>query len=98
MKMARNYRLSNPAAGRGAAPAAPSDPAGAAPARGGGRGAPPVPTVNPEATPIVINGARYLPAGGRVLAPDAGRGNLVWAYTLPTRSTGSRGVPVWPWR
>src|SRR5215831_17860256 len=39
-----------------------------APAGGGrgGGGAPP--TVNPEATPIVINGIMYLPAGSRVLA------------------------------
>src|SRR4030095_141843 len=36
--------------------------------RGGGRGAGAVPTVNPEATPIVVNGIMYLPAGRRGLA------------------------------
>src|SRR5437773_1696392 len=95
LKMAWSYRLSNPPAGRGAAPAAP-EAAGDAPARGGGRGAPPVPTVNPEATPIVISGVMYLPAGGRVLALDADTGRLVWEFKLPTGSTSARGVTFWP--
>src|SRR5436853_125619 len=68
----------------------------AAGGRGGGRGAAPVPTVNPEATPIVINGVMYLPAGGRVLALDADTGKLVWEYKLPTGSTSARGVAFWP--
>src|SRR5437870_6806168 len=82
LKMAWSYRLSNAPAGRGAAPAPAPAPAqeqaGGAPAAepaggrgGGGRGAAAVPTVNPEATPIVINGIMYLPAGGRVLALEA---------------------------
>src|SRR5262245_66142967 len=65
LKMAWSYRLSNAPAGRGApAPAAaPAEGDAPAPARGGGggRGAAAAPTVNPEATPIVINGVMYLP-------------------------------------
>src|SRR5215475_12917184 len=57
LKMAWSYRLSNAAAGRGAAAPAPAQapidtpvPAegGGRGGRGGGRGAAPVPTVNPE--------------------------------------------------
>src|SRR5437016_5906334 len=63
LKLAWSYRLSNAPAGRGAAAAAPAGDAPAAPAPrggGGGRGVAAVPTVNPEATPIVINGVMYL--------------------------------------
>src|SRR5215831_13376698 len=102
LKMAWSYRLSNAPAGRGAAPPPAQTPAdAAAPAQGGGRGgrgggrgaagAAPVPTVNPEATPIVINGVMYLPAGGRILALDADTGKLVWEYKLPTGATSARG-------
>ena len=52
--------------------------------------------MNPEATPIVVNGVMYLPAGGRVLALDAESGKLVWEYKLPTGSTAARGVAFWP--
>jgi quinoprotein glucose dehydrogenase len=106
LKMAWSYRLSNARAGRGAAPPPAQTPADAptpAPAqgggrggRGGGRGAAAVPTVNPEATPIVINGVMYLPAGGRVLALDADTGKLIWEYKLPTGSTSARGVAYRP--
>src|SRR5262245_3957935 len=81
LKPAWTYRLSNaPAAG----------------GRRGGRGAGGAPTVNPEATPIVINGVMYLPAGGRVLALDADTGKVVWEHKLPTGSTSARGVAFWP--
>src|SRR5215472_510768 len=102
LKMAWSYRLSNAPAGRGAAQAQPPVdtpvPAqgGGRGGRGGGRGAAPVPTANPEATPIVINGVMYLPAGGRVLALDADTGKLIWEYKLPTGSTSARGVAYWP--
>src|SRR5204863_821837 len=79
------------AGGRGAAPAAAGARGG-----GGGRGAAPVPSANPEATPIVVNGVMYLPAGGRVLALNADSGKLVWEYKLPTGSTAARGVAFWP--
>src|SRR4051812_47196985 len=92
LKMAWSYRLSNPAAPRGAAPAT-SAPGGGA--RGGGRGAAPVPTANPEATPIVVNNIMYLPAGGRVLALEADSGKLIWEYKLPAGSTAARGVAFW---
>ena len=99
LKMAWSYRLSNAPTGRGAA--SPADaPAAAggrgAGGRGGGRGNAPAPTVNPEATPIVINGVMYLPAGGRVLALEAESGKLIWEYKLPTGSTSARGVAYWP--
>lgn len=93
LKLAWSYRLSNPATGRGAGGGSGSAAGGRG---GGGRGAAAVPTVNPEATPIVINGVMYLPAGGRVLALDADSGKLIWEYKLPTGSTSARGVAYWP--
>jgi quinoprotein glucose dehydrogenase len=87
LKLAWTYRLGSapvPQAGRGEG------------GRGGGRGSGAVPTVNPEATPIVVNGIMYLPAGGRVLALEADTGKLVWEYKLPTGSTTARGVAFWP--
>src|SRR5262249_47550218 len=105
LKLAWTYKLSNAPAGRGAAatPAAEEAPPpagqggqGGRGGRGGGRGAAPVPTVNPEATPIVSNGVMYLPAGGRILALEADTGKLVWEYKLPTGSTSARGVAFWP--
>ena len=87
LKLAWTYRLGSapaPQAGRGEG------------GRGGGRGTGAVPTVNPEATPIVVNGIMYLPAGGRVLAFEADTGKLVWEYKLPTGSTTARAVAFWP--
>jgi quinoprotein glucose dehydrogenase len=52
--------------------------------------------VNPEATPIVINGIMYLPAGSRVLAIEADTGKLVWEYKIPDGNTTARGVAFWP--
>jgi quinoprotein glucose dehydrogenase len=92
LKLAWSYRLSNAPAGRGA-PAGGGSGAGG---RGTGRGPTPVPTVNPEATPIVINGVMYLPAGGRVLALEADTGKMIWEYKLPAGSTTARGVAYWP--
>jgi quinoprotein glucose dehydrogenase len=94
LKMAWSYRLAAAPARRGEAPARGEAPTPGG--RGGGRGAAPIPTVNPEATPIVVNGVMYLPAGGRVLALDADTGKLVWEYKLPTGSTTARGVAFWP--
>src|SRR5215471_6116265 len=87
LKLAWTYRLGSapaPQAGRGEG------------GRGGGRGTGAVPTVNPEATPIVVNGIMYLPAGGRVLALEADTGKLVWEYKLPGGNTTARGVAYWP--
>jgi quinoprotein glucose dehydrogenase len=93
LKLAWSYRLGN-APPRGAAPAGPAaeQPAGG---RGGGRGGA-APTVNPEATPIVVSGVMYLPAGNRVLALEADSGKLVWEYKLPSGNTTARGVAFWP--
>ena len=52
--------------------------------------------VNPEATPIVVNGVMYLPAGSRVLALDAETGKPVWEYKFPGFATTARGVGYWP--
>jgi len=104
LQQAWSYRLSTAPAGRGAAPAPTPEPERGAPApegRGaaggrGGRGAGAGPTVNAEATPIVVNGVMYLPAGGRVLALEADSGKLVWEYKIPMSSTTARGVAFWP--
>lgn len=81
---------SSPAAGRGEA-AGPGDFAAQAanPGRGGGGGA------NAEATPIVVNGMMYLPAGGRVIALDPQTGKPAWIAALPFATT-ARGVAYWP--
>jgi outer membrane protein assembly factor BamB len=38
---------------------------------------------NPEATPIVVNGVMYLPAGNRILALDPESGEELWQTRLP---------------
>ncbi len=81
-----NEAAAFPAAAAGDAPA-PAAGRGAAGGRGGGG--------NPEATPIVVNGLMYLPAGRRVLALDPETGKEVWSAPLPV-STGTRGVAFWP--
>lgn len=60
---------------------------GAGAAGGGG--------VNPEATPIVVNGLMYVPAGRRVIALDPETGKQVWTALLPF-ATAARGVAYWP--
>src|SRR5262245_21950837 len=53
---------------------------------------------NPEATPIVVDGAMYLPArGNEVLALDAATGAVRWRTALPAPlATTARGVAYWP--
>src|ERR1700733_3847082 len=36
------------------------------------------------ATPIVVNGVMYLPAGRRVVALDPTNGSEIWSYSLPS--------------
>jgi glucose dehydrogenase len=84
VKLAWSYRLSNAAPEAGGAQG------------GGGRGGAGGPTVNAEATPIVVNGIMYLPAGGRILALEADTGKLVWEYKIPNGNTTARGVAFWP--
>jgi quinoprotein glucose dehydrogenase len=50
---------------------------------------------NPEATPIVVNGMMYLPAGNRILALDPVTGKEIWQTALD-RATTARGVAYWP--
>jgi len=65
--------------------------------RGRGRGgAAPPPPANPEATPIVVDGVMYLPAGSRILALDAAAGTEIWKYEFPRgMATTARGVAYW---
>jgi len=73
--------------------AQPGDFAAEAAGRGGaGRGGG---GANPEATPIVVNGMMYLPAGRRVIALDPETGKEAWVAQLPF-STTARGVAFWP--
>src|SRR5580700_11206121 len=48
------------------------------------------------ATPIVVNGVMYLPAGKRVVALDPVTGAEIWTYALPTGLASQRGVAYWP--
>ena len=54
-----------------------------------------VPGIASEATPIVVNGVMYLPAGNRVVAIDAASGKEAWSYTASVRVT-NRAVGYWP--
>ena len=85
LNQAWTYKL----VGAAAVPAPGRENEGPAPGRGGGRGG------NPEATPIVVNGLMYLPAGGRVLALNPETGKEVWQAPLPA-NTSARGVAFWP--
>ncbi len=98
LKQAWTYSLRAAAAAApepAAAPQAvqPGDFAAEAAGRGGaGRGGG---GANPEATPIVVNGMMYLPAGRRVIALDPETGKEAWVAQLPF-STTARGVAFWP--
>ena len=54
------------------------------------------PAASSAATPIVVNGVMYLPAGKRVVALDPVTGVVIWSYTLPTGLASQRGVAYWP--
>jgi quinoprotein glucose dehydrogenase len=49
-----------------------------------------------EATPIVVNGVMYIPAGNRVVALQPETGAETWSYTLPRGNPSRRGVTYWP--
>jgi glucose dehydrogenase len=57
---------------------------------------------NNTASPLVIGGVMYLPAGARVVALDADSGKEIWAHTeardpaLTRDSISTRGVGYWP--
>jgi quinoprotein glucose dehydrogenase len=48
------------------------------------------------ATPIVVGGVMYLPAGKRVVALDGVSGAEIWNYALPSGVASQRGVAYWP--
>src|SRR5262245_47116848 len=65
--------------------------ADSAKAKGKGGGA-----VTSEATPIVVNGMMYIPAGNRVVALDAESGKEVWRYALASGTVANRALGYWP--
>jgi len=60
-------------------------------ARGGGAGG-----VNSQATPIVVNGVMYLPAGNRVVALDPESGKSIWEHVIEGGAPSRRGLAYWP--
>src|ERR1700733_365016 len=49
-----------------------------------------------EATPIVVNGVMYLPAGGRIVALQPETGKELWSYETKDGVPSRRGVTYWP--
>jgi glucose dehydrogenase len=49
-----------------------------------------------QATPIVVNGIMYLPAGNRVLAIDSDTGKEIWHYEVVNGVLTKRNVTYWP--
>ena len=49
-----------------------------------------------EITPIVVDGAMYLPAGDRVVALEPETGEELWTYELNDGLASFRGVSYWP--
>ena len=66
-------------------------PAPAAGGRGGAGGG-----VNSQATPIVINGAMYLPAADRIVALQPETGKEIWRSMVTGGTPSRRGVAYWP--
>jgi glucose dehydrogenase len=62
-----------------------------APGRGGVAG-----NVNSQATPIVVNGAMYLPAANRVVALDPETGKSLWEHVVVGGAPSRRGLAYWP--
>ena len=51
---------------------------------------------NSEATPIVVKGVMYLPAGDRVVALNPETGKEIWRYEVSGGAPSRRGVAYWP--
>lgn len=51
---------------------------------------------NSQATPLVVNGIMYVPAGGRIVALNPLSGEEIWRHELSTGSPSRRGVAYWP--
>ena len=49
-----------------------------------------------QATPIVMDGVMYLPAGNRILALDPDSGNILWTHNVTGGAPTRRGVAYWP--
>ena len=49
-----------------------------------------------QATPIVVNGLMYLPAGGRIVALEPETGKEIWSYEVKDATPSRRGVTYWP--
>ena len=52
--------------------------------------------VNSQATPIVVGGVMYIPAGDRVVALDAATGTEKWRHMVTGGAPSRRGVGYWP--
>ena len=50
---------------------------------------------NSQATPLVVNGIMYVPAGGRIVALNPLSGEEIWRHELSTGSPSRRGVAYW---
>ena len=61
------------------------------PGRGGAAGG-----VNSQATPIVVDGAMYLPAANRVVALDPETGKSLWERVVIGGAPSRRGLAYWP--
>ena len=100
LEKAWSYRPAAPAPAAPAAEAAPGgDDAKGGGAKGGGRGrgrGPAAPAVVAEATPIVVNGVMYLPAGNQVVALDADTGKEIWTHKTTGGNVATRGIGYWP--
>jgi len=49
-----------------------------------------------EATPIVVHGVMYLPAGKRIVALEPETGKEIWSYEPASGTPSRRGVAYWP--
>ncbi len=49
-----------------------------------------------EATPIVVNGVMYVPAGNRIVALEPESGKEIWSYPIMGGGNARRGVAYWP--
>ena len=53
------------------------------------------PSPNSQATPIVVGGVMYVPAGDRVVALEPETGQEIWRYQLSDGAPSRRGVTYW---
>ncbi|HXE64995.1 MAG TPA: PQQ-binding-like beta-propeller repeat protein [Bryobacteraceae bacterium] len=75
----------------------PAPPAGSQETGGGrGRGRGGAAGVVTEATPIVVNGVMFLPAGNQVVALDADTGKEIWSHRAEGGNVQTRSVGYWP--